>query len=71
MSGNITHSTSDHLIQFVILADFKLSSPCKSNTYKQNFKNFDRNKVKEDFYKVDWDKVILGYENNINDEPYT
>ena len=68
ISGNITHSISDHLIQFVILEDFiKLSSPYKSNTYKRNFKNFDRNKLKEDFYKVDWDKVILENDNNIND----
>ena len=65
--GNITHSISEHLIQFVILKDFiKLSPPCKSNTYKQNFKNFDRNKLKEDFYKVDWIKVILENDNNIN-----
>ena len=68
ISGNITHSISDHLIQFVILEDFiKLSSPCKSNTYKRNFRNFDRNKLKEDFYKVDLDKVILENDNNIND----
>ena len=38
-SGNITHSISDHLIQFVILEDFiKPSSPCKINTYKKNKK---------------------------------
>ena len=68
ISGNITHSISDHFIQFVILEDFvKLSSPCKSNTYKQNFKNFDKNKLKNDFYKIDWDKVIHENYNNIND----
>ena len=56
------------MIQFVILEDFiKLSPPCKSKTYKQNFKNFDRNKWKEDFYKMDWDKVINENDNNIND----
>ena len=68
ISGNITHSISDHLIQFVILEDFiKPSSPCKLNTYKRNFKNFERNKLKEDFYKIDWDKVIHENDNNIND----
>ena len=51
--GNITHTISDHLIQFVILEDFmKPSSPCKCNTYKRNFKNFDSNKLKGDFYKL-------------------
>ena len=59
ISGNITHSISDYLIQFAILEDFiKPSSPRKSNTYKRNFKNFDRNKLKEDFCKIDWDQVI-------------
>ena len=68
ISGNITHSISDHLIQFIFLEDFiKLSSLCESNTYKRNFKNFDRNKLKEDFYEVDWDKVILENGNSIND----
>ena len=37
------------------------------NTYKQNFKNFDRNKLKEKFHKNDWDKVILENDNNINE----
>ena len=67
ISGSITHSISDHLIQFVILEDFvKPSSPCKPNTYKRNFKNFDRNKLKKDFYKIDWDKVVHENDNNIN-----
>ena len=65
ISGNITYSISDHLIQFVILEDF--IKIYKSNTYKQNFKIFDRNKLKEDFFKVDWDKVILENDSNIND----
>ena len=67
ISGNISHSISDHLIQFVILEDFKEpSSPCKSNTYKQNFRNFKRNKLKENFCKISWDKVIHKNDNNIN-----
>ena len=68
ISGNTTHSISEHLIQLVILEDFiRLSSPCKSITYKRNFKNFDRNKLKEDFHKIDWDKVIHENDSNIND----
>ena len=56
------------MIQFVILEDFrKPSSPCKYNTYKRNFKNFNKNKLKEDFCKTDWDKVIHENDNNIND----
>ena len=41
ITDNITHSIPDHLIQFVTPDDFITpSSPCKSNTYKPNFKNF-------------------------------
>ena len=42
LSGNVTHSISDHLIQFVILEDFI------TNLYKRNFDKFDNNKLKED-----------------------
>ena len=57
-----------YFIQFVILEDFiKPSSPRESNSCKRNFKNFERNKLKEDFYKIDWDKVIHENDNNIND----
>ena len=45
----------------------KPSSPYKSNTYKRNFKNFEWNKLKEDFYIINWDKVIHENDNNIND----
>ena len=56
------------LLPFVILKDFiKPSSPCKSNTYKRNFKNFDSNKLKEGFCEIDWDKVLRENDNNIND----
>ena len=42
LSGNVTHSISDHLIQFVILEDFI------TNLYKRNFDKFDNYKLKED-----------------------
>ena len=68
VTGYIIHSISDQSIQFVSLEDFiKSASPCKSRTYEQNFKNFDRNKLKEGFYKIDWDKVIHENDNSIND----
>ena len=66
-SGNITHSISGHLIQFVILEDFiKPSSRVKLILIKK-IKNFDRINLKEDFYKIDWDKVVHENGNNMND----
>ena len=46
LSGTITHSTSDHLIQFVILEDFITPKPLpKTNLYKRNFDKFDNNRL--------------------------
>ena len=59
-------SLTDMLRYFVILEDFiKPPSPFKSITYKLNFKNFDGNKLSEDFCKFGWDKVINEKDNNI------
>ena len=53
LSGNITHSVSDHLIQFVILEDFITPKPPpKTNIYKRNFDNSNSNELKEDLCKI-------------------
>ena len=67
MSGNITHSISDHL-KFVILEDFITPKPlAKTNLYKRNFDKFDNNKLKEDLHKIDWMNEILKNSNDINE----
>ena len=68
LSGNVTHSISDHLIQFVILEDFITPKPLpKTNLYKRNFDKFDNNKLKEDLRKIDWINEILKNGNDINE----
>ena len=53
LSGNITHSISDHLIQFVILEDFITPKPLpKTNLYKSNFDKFDNIKLKEGLKQI-------------------
>ena len=65
MSGNITHSISDHLIQFVILEDLITpKTPPKFNLYKRNF---DSNKLKENLPKTDWINKILKNGNDVNE----
>ena len=67
LSGNITHSISDHLIQFVILEDFITPKPPpKTNLYKRNFYIFSSNKLNEDLHKIDWINEILKNGNDIN-----
>ena len=68
LSGNIMHSISDHLIQFVILEDFITPKPLpKTNLYKRNFDKVDNNKLKEDLHKIDWINEILKNGNDINE----
>ena len=53
LSGNIMHSISDHLIQFVILEDFITPKPLpKTNLYKSNFDKFDNIKLKEGLAQI-------------------
>ena len=60
LPGNIRHSISDNLVQFVIFEDFIISKPLpKTNLYKTNFDKFDSNKLKEDLCKIDWIDEIL------------
>ena len=66
ISGNIAHPIPFDSVCYSGRF-YKASSPCKFNTYKRNFKNFDRNKLREDFYKTDWDKFIHENDNNVND----
>ena len=67
LSGNIRHSISDHLVQFVIFEDFITPKPLpKTNLYKRNFDKFDNNKLKEDLHKIDWINEILK-NNDINE----
>ena len=68
MSGKITHSISDKLIQFVILDDFITPKPLsKTNVYKRNFDKFDNNNLKEDLHKICWINEMLKNGNDINE----
>ena len=68
LSGNIMHSISDHLIQFVILKDLITPKPFpKTYLYKKNFHKFDNNKLKEDLRKICLINKILKNGNDINE----
>ena len=68
LSGNITDSISDLLIQFVILENFVTSKPPpKTNMYKRNFDNFYSHKLKDYLRKIDWVNEILKNGNDTNE----
>ena len=68
LSGNITHSISDHLIQFVILEYSITPKPLpKTNLYKRNFDKVGNNKLREDLHKIEWINEILKNGNYFNE----
>ena len=58
ISGNFTLSISDHLAQFLIIAEnYDQISP-KSNLFKRDTKNFDKENFLLEVSKTNWDAVI-------------
>ena len=67
MSQNISSSTSDHLPQFFILADFFSSSPpTKFNIIFHYWENFNNQLFPEDFEKINWNQVLKLNQDNVN-----
>ena len=57
-SGNFTFSISDHLAQFLIIAENYGHIPSKSNFFKRDTKNFDKENFLLETSKINWDSVI-------------
>ena len=67
ISGNLTASISDHLLQFLIFPDvFQNSSPPKSNIYERHWNNFDQESFFLDYLAIDWADVIKYEEKSID-----
>ena len=60
ISGNITSTMSDHLIQFLIKPK-EYNNSNKQLIYRRNFKKFNEEKFKNELQKINWvDKLQLG-----------
>ena len=67
MSGNISSSISDHLLQFFILPEFfSKAPPTKYNIISHDWEKFDNQLFLEDFAKINWNQVLQLKQNNIN-----
>ena len=67
ISGNIVHSISNYLLQFVILEEFVIPlSPHQLNVHKCIFNNFNNNKL-INFNKIYWNNEIYKDAPNTND----
>ena len=57
-SGNFTFSISDHLAQFLIIAENYDYIITKSNIFKRDTKNFDKENFLIEISNINWDTVI-------------
>ena len=57
LTGNLLSGISDHLPQFLIFENFHFNS-CNETRYYRKWKNFDNNKFKEAFYRLDWKDIL-------------
>ena len=68
ISGNLTATISDHLLQFSIIPNvFGNISGNKSKIYEKNWYKFDRENFIPDNVSVDWEDLLKSYEISAND----
>ena len=65
ISGNLTASISDHLLQFLVAPNilFNVSYP-KFNNYGRGSSRFDQEKFLLDYFSVNWDNLLLSSNGN-------
>ena len=67
ISGNLTLSISDHLAQFLIIQEVIDKTSTKTNIYKRDYRNFDRENFILDPLNIEWNQVITIEINNPNE----
>ena len=57
-SGNVTSTMSDHLPQYIFLADFFSKIPVmKSNILRHDWKKFESSKFISDLNQINWEEI--------------
>ena len=68
ISGNLTSTVSDHLLQFLILPEiFSNASPSRYNIYRHDWKKFEEEKFIFEFDSQDWDNILVLDKENVNE----
>ena len=67
ISGNLTGTISDHLLQFLIVPNTFSNSPSnKSNIYETDWFNFDQENFILDYLTTDWNETLKKEVQNID-----
>ena len=60
VSGNLLCQLADHLLQFLVLKDFRVSyRPKHEQIFKRNYRFFNNNEFKNEINQIDW-KTLFG-----------
>ena len=60
VTGNLTFSISDHLVQFLISPELTINNREKKKPqYKMNYKNLSATKFKEDLENLNWTESAI------------
>ena len=67
ISGNVTSTISDHLLQFLIAPHIFQDAPNKkSNIFERDWSKFNREDFILDYFAIDWPHISKLQNNNIN-----
>ena len=67
LSGNLTATISDHLLQLLIVPNiFSNLSSNKSKIYKRDWSNFDQESFIQDYFSINWNEILKSEEQDID-----
>ena len=66
VSGNLLCQLADHLFQFLVLKDFRVSyRPKHEQIFKRNYRFFNNNEFKNKINQIDWKTLFDSHDMNI------
>ena len=66
VSGNLLCQLADHLLQFLVLKDFRVSyRPKHEQIFKRNYRFFNNNEFKNKINQIDWKTLFDSHDMNI------
>ena len=66
VSGNLLCQLADHLLQFLVLKDFRVSHrPKHEQIFKLNYTFFNNNELKNEIDQIDWKTLFDGHDINL------
>ena len=65
VSGNLLCQLADHLLQFLVLKDFRVSyRPKHEQIFKRNYRFFNNNEFKNKINQIDWKTLFDSHDMN-------